>query len=231
MQTTPLRVALLEPRHIPQAARVLAEAMQVDAAYQYLFPDPEERLRGLARLFRGNLGVHLAHRCTYVGLNASSRVTATVTLRPPGGIAISRLRMLRHGMLGFVLAHGRAALRRLLWLKATYDALEVELAGRKPHGYVHMMAVATAQQGRGVGSELLGRVLPAYLERHPGIHTVLTTHIAQNQAFYQRAGFSTTWERVVRPPDDAAPYTVWGMTRGPQMSTRAPHAPARAPRA
>ena len=215
-----LQVVPLERRHVQNTARVLAQAMQVDAAYQYLFPDPEERLAGLARLFAGNLRAHLPYRCTYVGVSDQGRIVATLTLRPPEGIVISKWTMLRSGMIGFALAHGKQAVRRLLWLKATYDALEAELAKSEPHWYVHMMAVGPDQQGLGLGTELLAQVLSARLSKRPDLHTVLTTHIPRNLFFYQRASFETAWQRSVEPPD-GAPYPVWGMTREPLSASRA----------
>jgi hypothetical protein len=82
----------------------------------------------------------VSHACTWVGSDGETAL-GTVTLRPPRGIAIGRLTLLRYGALPFVAAQGLAAFRRLLWLKDTYDALEREAAGGAPHWCVDLMAV------------------------------------------------------------------------------------------
>jgi len=208
----PLAVRPLELRDVPTTARVLADAMDVDAAYRYLFPEPSVRRRGLSELFGRNLELHLSHRCAYVALGESGEVAGTVTLRPVGGISIRLSTMIRRGLLPFALRHGAGAVKRLLWLKDTYDAFEAEIAGHAPHWYVHMMGVKPALQGTGVGSALLGRVLALTGALTSGHPMVLTTHLPQNVRFYERAGFTTSCERTVEPPD-GEPYRVWGMRR------------------
>lgn len=190
---------------------MLADAFEVDAAYRYLFPDAERRHAGLEDFFTRNLCTHLPHRCSHVAVDAEDRVLGTVTLRPPHGFHISTLTMLRRGLLPFAIAHGRRAVERLLWLKRTYDGLEVEVAGGHAHGYVHMMAVRPDHQGRGIGSRLLAEVLAG--DPHTATHpTVLTTHLPQNLVFYRRAGFELISERTMQPPAGAS-YPVWSMRR------------------
>jgi ribosomal protein S18 acetylase RimI-like enzyme len=226
--TAPQRVALLtSPRepvsvtpvrteHVATLAPMLARAFDLDPAYQYLIPDGATRLTGLTKFFSGNLRTHLPHACTHVSLDERGPC-ATVTLRPPGGVHVSTLTMLRHGLLPFSFAHGHSAVKRLLWLKETYDALEAEAAQRRPHWYVHMMAVRPDHQGRGLGSRLLERMLAETADRATPMQSVLTTHLRQNMAFYQRAGFEVIDERTLEPPD-GLPYTVWSMVR-PQRAT------------
>jgi GNAT superfamily N-acetyltransferase len=207
----PLDVTPARAEHVAALAPMLARAFDVDAAYQYLIPDAARRLAGLTEFFSGNVRVHLPHACTHVSLDQRGPC-ATVTLRPPGGVHVSTLTMLRHGLVPFAFAHGRAAVKRLLWLKETYDALEAEAAQRRPHWYVHMMAVRPDQQGRGLGSRLLEHMLAETVDRGAPLQCVLTTHLRQNLVFYQRAGFEMTGERTLEPPD-GVPYTVWSMVR------------------
>ena len=106
------------------------------------------------------------------------------------------------------------AVRRLFALKETYDRIEARLGAGSPHWYVHMMAVEPSRQGRGLGSELLARVLRQTAgahgaARHP---TILTTHNERNVAFYRRAGFEVVDVEEVRF-EGAAAYPVWGMSR------------------
>jgi ribosomal protein S18 acetylase RimI-like enzyme len=210
---TPVRA-----EHVAALAPMLARAFDVDAAYQYLIPDAAKRLSGLTEFFSGNLRTHLAHACTHVSIDERGPC-ATVTLRPPGGVHVSPLTMLRHGLLPFAFTHGRSAVRRLLWLKETYDALEAEAARGRPHWYVHMMAVRPDQQGRGLGSRLLERLLAETADRATPTQTVLTTNLVRNVAFYQRAGFEVVGERALEPPN-GAPYTVWSMVRAARGVTR-----------
>jgi ribosomal protein S18 acetylase RimI-like enzyme len=207
----PVNVTPVRAEHVAALAPMLARAFDVDAAYQYLIPDAAKRLAGLTEFFSGNLRVHLPYACTHVSLDDRGPC-ATVTLRPPGGVHVSTLTMVRHGLLPFAFAHGRSAVKRLLWLKKTYDALEAEAARGQPHWYVHMMAVRPDQQGRGLGSRLLERMLAETADRVPRLQCVLTTHLRQNLAFYQRAGFEVTDERTLEPPDGSR-YTVWSMVR------------------
>lgn len=214
----------LQPEHVAETATLLARAFEIDPAYRYLFPDPAQRPRGLGDFFARNLRTHLPHRCTYALLDAQQRPFATVTIRPPGGIHISTLTMLRRGLLPFAVAHGRAAVRRLFWLKHTYDALEAEAAAHGPHFYVHMMGVAPDQQGRGHGARLLAQILDRTRATTSTVPTVLTTHLPINLEFYRRAGFELSDERTLHPPD-APPYTVWSMRRDAQENGKAGNRP------
>jgi GNAT superfamily N-acetyltransferase len=191
---------------------MLALAFDTDAAYRYLMPDAQTREAGLRRFFVANLRIHLPVRCTHVMLDASDQVLATVTLRPPRGVAISTLTMLRKGLVPFALEHGRAAVKRLFWLKSAYDALEAEASRRQPHWHVHMMAVRPDLQGQGLGSSLLRHVLDAAARSDAAAPTVLTTHLQANVTYYRRAGFEVSDERTLSPPNAEA-YTVWSMRR------------------
>jgi ribosomal protein S18 acetylase RimI-like enzyme len=204
-----MEIEALRPAQIEPVASLLARAFDVDAGYRYLFPGPE-RTAGLTELFAANLRVHQPHGCTFVASRAQQPV-ATVTVRPPGGIGVTPWTMLRHGLLGFAWTRGPGAVRRLLWLKRTYDGLEREAAGGAPHWHVHMMVVSPGLQGQGVGGQLLREVLRRTSDTAPH-PTVLTTHLEQNVTFYRRAGFEVTDDRQLEPPGGAA-YRVWSMRR------------------
>lgn len=208
-----LIVDSLDAETLAPNARLLAAALDGDPAYRHLFPDAPRRPAGLEDFFIRNQRTHLPHRCTYVAREASGELCGTVTLRPPGGIHVSMLSMLRRGLLPFALRHGRAAVQRLLWLKETYDALEADVARGEPHFLVHMMAVQPGRQGRGIGTRLLETVIDRALREQPRTRVILTTHQTRNVVFYRRAGFEVTDERELAPPG-SAPYTVWSMARG-----------------
>jgi GNAT superfamily N-acetyltransferase len=163
------------------------------------------------------LRTHLPYRCTYVGV-VGPTVVATATMRPPEGVSISMLTMLRRGLLPFAYARGLQAVRRLLILKGAYDAIETRLARGERHWLVHMMAVAPACHGMGLGSRLLRFIMDATVDarRTEGLSpAVLTTHKKRNVVFYRRAGFAVDDVRDVSLMGEA-PYSVWSMRRRPR---------------
>lgn len=212
-----IAIRALEPQDIGATAAVLAQAMADDPAYCFLFPRGQDRLAGLEDFFAGNLRTHLPYRCTYVGV-VGPTVVATVTMRPPDGVSISVATMIRRGLLPFAYAHGLRAVRRLLILKGAYDAIETRLARGQRHWLVHMMAVAPACHGRGLGSQLLDFILDGTVDAPTteGMPpAVLTTHKRRNVVFYERAGFAVDDVRDVSLMGEA-PYSVWSMRRLPR---------------
>jgi ribosomal protein S18 acetylase RimI-like enzyme len=193
---------------IADVAELLARAMDDDPAYRFFFPDGRRRFEGMCSFFAGNLRLHLPYRCTFLSRSADGRLLATVTLRPPGGVVVSTLTMLRSGLVPFARQNGLRAVGRMLWLKSTYEELEARASGGVSHRYVHMMAVDPAQQGRGHGSALLQRVLAS--DSAAATPTYLTTHNEKNVHFYRRAGFEVRDECTLEP-HGSAPYTVWTM--------------------
>jgi GNAT superfamily N-acetyltransferase len=212
-----MAIRALEPEDIGATAALLAKGMDDDPAYQFLFPRPHSRAAGLRDFFARNLRTHLPYRCTRVGV-VGSAVVATITMRPPGGVPISLLTMVRRGLLPYAYAHGVRAVRRVFILKGTYDAIEANLARGERHWHVHMMAVDPAHQGRGLGSRLLESVLDATVdapmtEGMPA--AILTTHKERNVFFYKRAGFDLADVEHVSLMGEPA-YSVWKMRRGPR---------------
>lgn len=204
----------MEPGDVRSTAALLAAAMDDDPAYAFLFPRPAERGRGLADFFARNLRTHLSYRCTSV-LTVGRDIAATATLRPPGGIPISLMTMLRRGLIPFAAAHGVSAVRRLFRLKSVYDDLEAGIVRGAPHWLVHMMAVSPAKQGRGFGSRLLGHMLANGVAQDAGHAcqlTVLTTHKERNVVFYRRAGFEVTHVREAALAEGQS-HRVWCMQR------------------
>lgn len=91
-----------------------------------------------------------------------------------------------------------------------FDLAE-KLAGkhpREPHAHLAFIGVASAAQGRGVGSEILKLTL-APLDA-AGVTAYLETTTERNVALYQRHGFEVTGE-VALPG-----LLMWTMTRAPQ---------------
>lgn len=200
---------------------LLATTFDNDPVYVLLFPELASRRAGLTDFFARNLRVHLPYRCTHVAIGESGDPVATVTVRPPEGFHISLPRLARH-LLPFALRRGPSAARRVLWVKKTYEAMEKETARRQAHAYVHMMAVTPSLHGRGIGRELLTRVLTRVRDASPSAPTVLSTHSAKNVVFYQRHGFEVDFERTVSPPRGQS-YPVWSMRLAPAADAPRPH--------
>lgn len=206
-----LPVSALQACDIPAVASMLARAFEVDAGYRALFPDAATRQAGLEDFFTRNLGIHLPKCCTRVSRDGAGPV-ATVTIRPPGGIRIPARTMLRRAIVPMALRHGPALVKRLLWLKRTYEGLEHELGRGRTYWHVHMMAVREDSQGRGLGSRLLRVALSQCEESDSSLPVVLTTHLEENVVFYRRAGFDVIAKRTLTPPS-SLPYRCWLMRR------------------
>lgn len=214
--TTTANLGSMRNEDIEATASMLAASFIDDPAYGYLVPATASHSHGLTGFFRGNLRVHLAQRCTYT-MKAAGRLVGTVTIRPPGGVRMQPWTLVRHGFAPFILGHenlseGRAAWRRLMWLKKTYDALEALAADHGLHVHVHMMAIRPDQQGAGLGTKLLEAALRRATAGSGSFPIVLTTHLERNVTFYRRAGFEVISECIVTPPD-AEGWTVWSMRR------------------
>jgi ribosomal protein S18 acetylase RimI-like enzyme len=209
-----LEVRPLATHDITDVAALLAAAFDDDPAYAYFFPKRATRSRGLTDFSARNLGTHLRHRCTFVGVTGGA-IAGTLTVRPPGGIPISAVTMIRDGLLPFAVDNGLGAVARLFRLKGAYDALEAAVSGGARHWLLHMMAVAPVAQGRGVGSELARQVMARTADAAPAERApaVLTTHQSRNVEFYRRLGFETTDERLVKLDPSHAGHTVWSMRR------------------
>jgi GNAT superfamily N-acetyltransferase len=214
------RMAPISAPLIDDVGSLLAQALDDDPAYRFLFPSAEARRRGLADFFRGNLRTHLPYHCTYVLTRQASTSTraieavATVTIRPPGGVPISLATMVRRGLVPFVVRNGPLAVKRLLALVKAYDEIEAQMARGESHRLVHMMAVTPPEQGRGLGTRLLDEALALSTRASgdPRLPVLLTTHKEANVVFYRKAGFAVADERQLTLPGAPA-YPVWSMRR------------------
>ena len=194
-----------------EAARLLAESLHDDPAYAFLFPSGS-RPGTLEEFFRRHLSNHVPHRCAFVRAGTRGDVEATVTLRPPGGVPISRFTMWR-AFIPFAFAHGFDVLGRLSQLQHHYEALERRAATGPRYWHVHMMGVRPDLQGKGIGGALLDDVLAT--TQDSALPIVLTTHKEINVRFYRRAGFEVAFEEDV-PLPASRPYRVWCMSRAPR---------------
>jgi GNAT superfamily N-acetyltransferase len=175
-----------------------------------IFPREATRPARQALFHRRHLANHVPHGCSFVHVADDGGVLATVTVRPPGGIRVPPMALLR-GLLALALASGPGVIRRLLRVGNMYEEPSGAVRGL-PYWHVHMMGAAGVQ-GKGIGSQVLDDALKSTARVPAPI--VLTTHKPINLRFYERAGFRVTHEEHVALAG-AAPYTVWCMRRDPR---------------
>lgn len=200
----------MQPGQVAEAAGLLASALHDDPAYAFVFPS-SMRAGVLEEFFRRHLSNHVPHRCSFVRAGTRGQVESTVTLRPPGGVQLSRFTLLR-AFVPFALGHGTRVLGRMSQLQHQYEAYERRAVDGKPYWHVHMMGVLPELQGKGIGGALLDDVLATTRGTREPI--VLTTHKEINVRFYRRAGFEVAFEEEV-PLPASQPYRVWCMRRDP----------------
>ncbi len=182
-------------------ARILADAFFDDPVGQWLAPDPATRTALLARFFELEAG---SFTVPHGGVLRAGDVGAALWL-PPGRWRIPPLLLVRS-----LPRIGRIFGRRTALLLRGLSLVEHEHP-REPHWYLAFLGVVVAQQGRGIGSTLLGAVLercdderlPAYLE----------ATCDANRRLYERHGFAVRKELELPegPP-------LWAMWREPRQA-------------
>ena len=204
MTTTPVPVTLAAADDAALIGRVLADAFYDDPVGHWLDPDDTTRAARLARLFElWATAFTLPHgEVLRVG-----EAGAALWL-PPGRWQVPPLVLLRH-----LPRLGRIFGRRTALLLRGQKSLERHHP-RTPHWYLPAIGVATADQGRGVGSALLGAVL----ERcdRDGVPAYLEATCERNRDLYARHGFDLR-DDVIHLPDGPP---LWPMWREPRQAGR-----------
>jgi GNAT superfamily N-acetyltransferase len=216
-------VRVLREQDVEATAGILAASFIATPPYLVVFPESANREARLSDLFARNLRLHLPFHCSHVLLE-DDEVVGTVSVRPPEGVDLSLWKLFRTNLLGFALKHGMAATRRLVRLSAEYTALESEVNGRAPHWYVHMMGIVPRLQGRGLGSELLRRVLEEKT-RGRSEPIALNTNNFENVRFYARAGFRMIDKRDMPDATGEGAYPCWSMSCAGPYAQPASEAP------
>jgi ribosomal protein S18 acetylase RimI-like enzyme len=194
-------VVLADQRGRTAIADSLSDAFFDDPVMSWMLPDDASRRRRLGFLFDVLLKAHYLE----LGTVWTTPDTAGAAMwASPGNARIPTTTILRNSRAMFR-ALGTRSLRALRALSRVE-----QLHPKEPHWYLGVLGTRTSQQGRGIGSALLGPVLaecdseglPAYLESSK----------YSNIAFYRRHGFEVTGEiKLV----DGGP-TVWPMWRDPK---------------
>jgi GNAT superfamily N-acetyltransferase len=180
----------------------LADAFWDDPVLSWILPDEDSRHRRLARLF----GVQLKGHYLPLGTVWTTPGGAGAALwAPPGHAIIPPATILRH-LPDMIRALGRHAPRAL----RTLNHVERLHPKTPPHWYLGVLGTRKEEQGKGVGSALLGPILERCDEE--GMPAYLESSKFSNIAFYQRHGFEVTAEI---PLPFGGP-SVWSMWRDPR---------------
>lgn len=169
-----IRVAVKADREV--IAATLARAFADDPATSYIFPDRDERVRRLPKMFRLIFDEDVGGMPLITGNGE-----AATLWRKPGQAEIGKLEMLRQ-LFPLIGAFG-SALGRAMRVGEAIDAHHPP----GPYWYLHIAGVDPAHQGRGLGSASIGQGLAR--AREDGMPAFLETATPRNVSLYQSLGF------------------------------------------
>jgi GNAT superfamily N-acetyltransferase len=160
-------------------SRVLADAFYDDPAGRWFFPRAHTRRRQLERFF--SLVMLERTALEHDEVWTTDGVAGAAIWMPPGSMQTTALDEARL-MPALLRAGGRDIVRALRGMGAMEAVHPTE-----PHWYLPQIGVATAWQGRGIGSALLRPVLDRCDDE--GMPAYLEATSEQNRALYERNGF------------------------------------------
>lgn len=196
----------LDPEQLREAPGVLLRSFYSAPQFVAVCPDPAKRLRLLRIFFGVALRDVLAHGHVDVA-SGHGRVAGVALWLPPGHVVMTTARQVRAALpmsrVGFFALR---AFARLVHLGTALDAAHP----KEPHWYLSALAVATTEQGRGVGSRLLREGLARAEASGHGCY--LETMLERNVRLYRKFGFE-----VVREEEGLVPGgpPFWFMRRAP----------------
>ncbi|NKB70510.1 MAG: GNAT family N-acetyltransferase [Candidatus Latescibacteria bacterium] len=184
-EITPLTQAQL-----PQVARILARAFHEDPIAQYMIPDEEERVQRMPGVF--------ATFATYALLAGQVWTTAAAAKGvalcfPPAHTEMVPDHMAAAGFEELPAKIGEGATGRMFQVLDHIEQFH-KRDMPEPHWYLMLLGVEPDQQGRGIGTSLVRKVL----ERadQDGVPCYLETANPQNVSFYGHLGFEVVVEDV-----------------------------------
>jgi ribosomal protein S18 acetylase RimI-like enzyme len=191
----------LAPARAAEAAGVLARAFLRDPAWVWALPDERRRARVLSWFFRAATRYALRHG--EVHATRGEPEGAAIVL-PPECPRLDDRRLVRAGLWQMPLRAGPRGFRRFVTQGRVLDERHDRDVPPR-HGYVWLLGVDPARQGRGVGS----RVLASVTSRCDGarVPTYLDTTNERNLPFYRRHGFEVA-HRGVFPGGDCRYWTL-----------------------
>lgn len=201
MTTTPIPVTTAAAEDAAMIGRVLADAFFDDPVGHWIDPDPATRATRLTQLFEiWARAFTLPHGEVVCAGDAGAALWL-----PPGRWRTPPLVLMRQ-----LPRLGRIFGRRTSLLLRGLSRLEHHHP-REPHWYLPLIGVATAQQGRGIGSALLRTVLERCDD--DGVPAYLEATCERNRDLYSRHGFVVRGE--VELPDGPPLWPMWREPRQP----------------
>lgn len=206
MTTESSPVVRLAASQTTQAAGVLARAFRNDPMYAHIFPDVDERVRSMPRLWDALIRYSLVYGEVYT----TPAMDGVACWLSPGQEKMTLWRMLRTGLRiqRAVMRFSAPARRQFLGMVGYIDQVHERMV-KQPHWYLLALGVEPASQGQGIGSRLLQPIL-ARSDRE-GRPCYLETQTEGNVAFYRRLGFEVVSEEEVQG------MRVWAMLREPSQ--------------
>jgi ribosomal protein S18 acetylase RimI-like enzyme len=193
--------------HVDALTGLLARAFFEDPLYEYIFPDPADRLR----LAAWDLGKLTHYGVRFGEVYAPSTLSGCAVWLPPGETDFTQERMAEIGMLDSAAQIGVEAEQRMMRFVAESEEFHKKVAPQ-PHWYLLLLGVDPPRQKQGIGSALLA----ANLARADAgrFRVYLETANPANIPFYQKQGFEV---RAEAPLSDGG-ASIWYMVRDPRPS-------------
>jgi ribosomal protein S18 acetylase RimI-like enzyme len=190
---------------VPAVAEVLARAFQDDPVSIWMWPDPEERRRGLPRAFGAfTRHHHLALGGVELAADGGAGAVGAALWDPPDRWKQSRWTQLR-----MVPALLHSFGRRIDVARTVGETMEASHP-EEPHWYLNTIGTDPDARGAGHGQALMRSRLDRVDAEHAPAY--LESSKESNIPYYQRFGFEVTGEIVV----PGGGPTLWAMWREAQ---------------
>jgi GNAT superfamily N-acetyltransferase len=211
------KVLCLDAGHVPECAKVMAQAFADSPAYKFIFQGPlDYRKEALEWLFVKNIALVLSKCPTALRgfVDPYGRVLCCF-LWVPGQVAkVSTWEMVTAGMWALPFRYGISTMLRL---SSLLDAMKTPAMGniasdRSPNKTIMLqrMVVHPDYQGNGIGTTALNAVLK---DLDIGQDVYLDTQEERNVVFYQRLGWHVEHERDYFPEDPNFGFHSWSLVR------------------
>ena len=190
-----IRLATRQDR--PALSAILADAFKADPVMKWFVNDPAI----YTYFFRSLLeSLTKQHENTYI----TQQQTGTAVWLPPG--VSTRFSLHWHFLLfsmHLLKTGGLTSVKRGLSINRLTDKYHI----KEPHFYLYLIGIASKQQGKGTGSELLKAGLKTCDEH--GVPAYLESSNSKNNPLYERHGFEVIHE--IQLPDGGP--KMWCMRR------------------
>lgn len=192
-----------------QAVQVLVRAFLDDPAYNFVFPDLEERERSLKRYWNSVLEYSMIFGRVYT----TPTLCGVACWLPSGRLlaAIWALACTRFATYRAIFGFSKEGQRRFVALGRYSEEVKKRVAPT-PHLLLGLLGVDPTSQGRGIGTKLLRGGLT--ICDADGLPCYLDTATESNLPFYEKHGFAIVHSGEV----PGGGPRIWGMLRLPDKT-------------